>query len=130
MHFSDSGLFGISIEGSGSHSQDLLSVGLESLSELKQKVSDEELERAKNILKMQILLSMEKHEDRLEEIAKNYLAFGDLTFHQYTAMVDAVTSQQINKVVSKVLEGKPTLLVTGDAINLVPNVTEVQRQLK
>ena len=103
---------------------------MEQLNGLKQKISDEELQRAKNMLKMQILLTMEKQEDRLEEIAKNYLTFGDLTFHQYTEMIDNVTAKNVNDCASRVLEGKPTLLVTGDAINLVPNVTEVQRQLK
>jgi predicted Zn-dependent peptidase len=128
-HFSDSGLFGLTIEGPGSHSQDLLSVLLEELNNLKTRISDEELARAKNILKMNILISMERQEDRLEEIARNYMTFGDLTFHQYCDKIDAVTSDQINRVASKVLSGKPTMLVTGGAINLVPTITDVQRQL-
>ena len=128
-HFSDSGLFGLTIEGPGSHSQDLLSVLLEELNNLKSRISDEELARAKNILKMNILMSMERQEDRLEEIARNYMTFGDLTFHQYCDKIDAVTSDQINRVASRVLSGKPTMLVTGGAINLVPTITDVQRQL-
>ena len=128
-HFSDSGLFGLTIEGPGSHSQDLLSVLLEELNNLKTRISDEELARAKNILKMNILISMERQEDRLEEIARNYMTFGDLTFHQYCDKIDAVTSDQINRVASRVLSGKPTMLVTGGAINLVPTITDVQRQL-
>lgn len=59
-HFSDSGLFGISVEGAGSHSADLLNVALEELSNLRNGVSDEELARAKNKLKMQILTNLEK----------------------------------------------------------------------
>lgn len=129
-HFSDSGLFGLTIEGPGSHSQDLLSVLLEELNNLKGRISDEELSRAKNILKMNILMSMERQEDRLEEIARNYMTFGDLTFHQYCDKIDAVTSDQINRVASRVLSGKPTMLVTGGAINLVPTITDVQRQLQ
>lgn len=80
-HFSDSGLFGMTIEGPGSHSQDLMHVLLEELNRLKERISDEELARAKNILKMNILMAMERQEDRLEEIARNYMTFGDLTFH-------------------------------------------------
>jgi len=41
-----------------------------------------------------------------------------------------VTSEQINKAASRVLSGKPTMLVTGGAINMVPSVTDVQRQLQ
>lgn len=129
-HFSDSGLFGMTIEGPGSHSQDLLAVLLEEFNRLKERIPDEELNRAKNILKMNILMSMERQEDRLEEIARNYMTFGDLNFHQYCDKIDQVTSAQINKAMSRVLGGKPTMLVTGGAINLVPSITDVQRQLQ
>lgn len=72
---------------------------------------------------------MEKSDDRLEEIARNFMTFGDLTFHQYCDKIDAVSSSDINRVASSVTSGKPTLLVQGGAINLVPSVTEVARQL-
>jgi len=54
-HFSDSGLFGITIVGSGSHSRELMDVGLGQLNRLKDHISDEELHRAKNVLKMNII---------------------------------------------------------------------------
>ena len=63
-------------------------LAIEELNRLKQNISDEELNRAKNILKMNLLMAMERQEDRLEEIAKNYLTFGDLTFHQYCDRID------------------------------------------
>ena len=128
-HFTDSGLFGMTIEGPGSHSQELMGVLVDELNNLKNPIDEIELNRAKNILKMNILMAMERTEDRLEEIARNYMAFGDLTFHQYCEKIDAVTSAQINQVATKCLSGKPTLLVTGGAINLVPSVTDVSRQL-
>lgn len=65
---------------------------LESVNNLKNKVSDEDLHHVKNQLKLNLLRHLEKQEDRLEEIAKNYAAFGDLTFHQYCNSIDAVTS--------------------------------------
>ena len=128
-HFMDSGLFGMSIEGPGSHSQELMGLVLEELNKLREPIDETELNRAKNILKMNVLRAMERSEDRLEEIARNYMTYGDLTFHQYCEKIDAVTSSKINQVASKVLAGKPTLLVLGGAINLVPSVTDVSRQL-
>lgn len=128
-HFSDSGLFGITVEGAGSHSQDLLQVALEELSALKDRVSDEELARAKNKLKMRILMDLETQGGRLEEIAKNFLTYGDLTFHKYAEQIDAVTSEDINRAAGRALSTKPTMVVTGGAINLVPTITDVQRQL-
>lgn len=78
---------------------------------------------------MNILLNLEKQDDRLEEIAKNFLTFGDLTFHKYCDQIDAVTSEDINRAASNSLSTKPTMIVTGGAINLVPSITDVQRQL-
>ena len=80
-HFSDSGLFGITIEGSGSHSQELMNLAIEELANLKAPIDDVELNRAKNILKMNVVMAMENTDDRLEEIARNFMTYGDLTFH-------------------------------------------------
>jgi predicted Zn-dependent peptidase len=128
-HFTDSGLFGMSIQGPGSHSRELMNLLVDELNRLKEPIDEVELNRAKNILKMNVLRAMERSEERLEEIARNYMTFGDLTFHEYCDKIDAVTSSSINRVASKVLQGKPTLLVMGGAINLVPSVTDVSRQL-
>mmetsp|Transcript_36212 Transcript_36212/g.35150 ORF Transcript_36212/g.35150 Transcript_36212/m.35150 type:complete len:204 (-) Transcript_36212:17-628(-) len=129
-HFTDSGIFGINIQGPSSHSADLMYVVVEELNKLKLRITDEELSRCKNILKMNILMAMERKEDRLEEIARNYMTFKDLSFSQYCNKIDLVTTQDINRVAEKMLSKKPTLLVTGGAINLVPNITEVGRQLQ
>ena len=128
-HFSDSGLFGMTIEGPGSHSAELMSVLTEEMNNLKNPIDDVELNRAKNILKMNILMAMVRSEDRLEEIARNFMTYGDLTFHQYCDKIDSVTSSQINSVASKLMSGKPTMLVSGGAVNLAPSVTDVARQL-
>ena len=71
-HFSDSGLFGMTIEGPGSHSAELMSVMVEELNKLREPIPDQELARAKNVLKMQVLVAMEDQEQRLEEIARNF----------------------------------------------------------
>lgn len=129
-HFSDSGLFGLTVEGPGSHSQEIMEVLLEELNELKDSITDEELIRAKNGLKMNILTELEGRGNRLEEIGRNYLAFGgELTFHQYCSNVDKVTSAEINDVATRFLASKPTILVQGSAINVVPSITDVQKQL-
>lgn len=128
-HFSDSGLFGITIEGPGSHSAELMGVATEQLDALRNPIDEIELNRAKNTLKMNILMAMERSDDRLEEIARNYMTYGDLTFHQYCDNIDKVTSSDINNIARRVLAGPPTLLVQGGAINLVPGVTDVSRQL-
>ena len=92
-HFSDSGLFGLQVEGPGEHSVDLLSVALEMLADLRNPISDAELNRAKNITKMNMLMALERQEDRVEELARNYMTYGRLTFQDYCDKVDKVSSQ-------------------------------------
>ena len=128
-HFTDSGLFGINVEGPGSHSAELLQVAVEELAKLKEPIHEMELNRAKNILKMNVLMAMERQDDRLEEIARNFMTFGDLNFQQYCDKIDSVSSEQINRAAARVLSGKPTMVVTGGAINMVPSITDVHRQL-
>lgn len=128
-NFTDSGLFGINIEGPGSHSAELLSVAVEELNRLREPIADGELNRAKNLLKMNIMMALERSDDRLEEIARNFQTFGNLTFHEYCDKIDAVTSDQINRAASKSLAGAPTMVVSGGAVNLVPSATEVSRML-
>lgn len=129
-HFSDSGIFGISIEGPGSHSAELYSVLVDEFARLKEPIHEQELNRAKNILKMNVMNVLENPADRLQEIARNYKTDGTFTFHQYIEKIDAVTSDQINRAATAAFAGKPTMLVQGGAVNLVPNVTDVNLQLK
>ena len=128
-HFSDSGIFGINIEGQGSHSEELMNTAIETLSDLKNPIGDEELSRAKNSLKMGIMRSLETQESRLEEMARNYQAEGELNLHKQCDMIDSVSAEDVNRIAEKIFSGKPTMVVTGGAINLVPNITDVQRQL-
>ena len=45
-------------------------------------------------------------------------------------MIDSVTHERISKVVNKLVQGKPTLVVTGNAVNLVPSVSDIQGLLR
>ena len=92
-HFTDSGLFGMNIEGPGSHSAELMHVLIQEMHRLREPIPDAELARAKNILKMNVLMAMERQDERLEEIARNFMTFGDLTFSQYCDRIDSVTSE-------------------------------------
>lgn len=78
-HFTDSGLWGVQASGPASNGRDLLLVLLQELHRFTEPISKTELERAKNILKMNILMNLEPDLNRVEEIAKNYMTFGTLT---------------------------------------------------
>lgn len=78
---------------------------------------------------MNILQSLERDEDRLEEMAKNYMTYGNITFHDYLENIDKITSEDINSIAAQMLAGRPTMVVTGSAINVVPSVDDVQKML-
>jgi predicted Zn-dependent peptidase len=78
---------------------------------------------------MNILQSLERDEDRLEEMTKNYMTFGKLTFNDYLEQIDKITSLDINVIATQMLAGLPTIIVTGSDIESVPSVTEVQKML-
>jgi hypothetical protein len=69
------------VEGPGTHSAELISVLTDEFKCLRDPIDEIELNRSKNVLKMNVLMAMERSDDRLEEIARNYMTFGDLTFH-------------------------------------------------
>lgn len=124
-HYSDSGLFGMSITGPDESSADLMKVLLAELAKLKTRIPDEELERAKNILKINILMALERKEDRVEEIARNYMTYGQMTFQNYCEKIDQVTSNDINRAAAKALLNKPTLLVSAKEIDNLPLPSDV-----
>jgi len=91
-NFTDTGLFGIKVNGAGSHSQDLFQVAMSALDSLRQPIGEVELACAKNALKMNFLLSMESGADRLEEVARNYASHGSLTIWKHLDAIESVTS--------------------------------------
>lgn len=45
-------------------------------------------------------------------------------------MIDGVTSKDINAAVELLLKSRPTMVVTGNAVNLIPSVADIQGRLK
>eukprot|EP00826_Nyctotherus_ovalis_P057162 TRINITY_DN7808_c0_g1_i3.p1 TRINITY_DN7808_c0_g1~~TRINITY_DN7808_c0_g1_i3.p1 ORF type:complete len:354 (+),score=90.76 TRINITY_DN7808_c0_g1_i3:576-1637(+) len=70
-NFSDSGLFGLTVRGARANAKELSEVVANALVDLKRGVTDEELQRAKNIFKINISMAMEARDNRLEETVKN-----------------------------------------------------------
>ena len=64
-HFDHFGLFGISASGPHEEARQVVEVALRELSLLQEKIPEEELERAKNILIAGIYANVERQSDRL-----------------------------------------------------------------
>jgi processing peptidase subunit alpha len=112
-HYCDTGVFGISVQGISIKYDELLRITCEEIKKLAKPIPELELLRAKNILKMNVLMAMERRDERLEEIARNFMTYDNLTFMQYLPNIDKVTSNDINRVVEKLIKGPPTLVAFG-----------------
>jgi len=130
FHFSDSGLFGLNVSGLASNGNDILSALVGEIKGLTQKIPADELQRAKNILKSDILRALERQQDRVEESVKNIKTFGRLTFQDYAAEIDKVTGEQVNSAVAKILSGNPTFVAEGGEINKLPSYDQIRNALK
>ena len=99
---------------------------MEELARLKREpINDEELNRAKNILKINILMAMERREERLEEVARNYMTFGRISFQDYISNIEKVTSKQINNLASEFLVKKPSMVIIGPHASDLPSVKDI-----
>jgi len=62
---------------------------------------------------MNVLMALERKEERLEEIGRNFMTYDNLTFMKYLPSIDQVTSDDINRVTSRLLKGSPTFVAFG-----------------
>lgn len=69
-HFTDSGLFGLNFTGSSHNSRDILNEMVEVFQLFRSRIDQTDLNRAKNMLKRNILLNLSNQADRLEEVAR------------------------------------------------------------
>jgi len=130
FHFSDAGIFGLSITGAAGNGSEILRALVNELRGLAHTIPAEELTRAKNILKSNILMAMERQQDRLEESVKNIKTFNKLIFQDYTNIIDKVTSEQINSAVARIISGNPTFIAEGGEINRLPSYDQIVKSLK
>jgi len=129
LTFSDSGLFGLNFTGRSEQSRELMDVILSEFEKLRRPIDEVELNRAKNMMKRNILLNICNQGDRLEELAKSFNTFKDVDINKYIRWIDEITPQHLSEAVNNILKGKPTMVVTGSAVNLVPSVGDIHKKI-
>jgi hypothetical protein len=71
LHFSDSGLFGFNFTGNSAYGKQIVNDMIEQFNGFRGAIDPQELQRAKNILKRNILNNLSNQVDRLEETARS-----------------------------------------------------------
>jgi len=94
-------------------------------------VTEEELARARNMLKCNVLTQLESRLVLCEDIVRKILTYGkreDATI--MCAKIDAVMKEDIQAVVRKAMTKPPTLSTVGVDIGNVPTIAEVSQWLE
>ena len=128
---SESGMWGISGSCKPSTSRELTRVIVDHFNKLENEfVTDEELDRARNMLKCSVLTQLESRLVLFEDIGRQILTYGKREDAMtMCAKIDAVTKEDIREVVRKAVKKPPTISTVGIDIRNVPRVEEVTQWL-
>lgn len=127
----ETGLWGIQGSSNAEKSGELARALVENLLILAdQVVKDEELDRARNMLKCNVLTQLESRLVLFEDIGRQILTYGKREDAvSMCAKIDAVTKENIREVVRKAIVKPPTLSTVGVDIEKVPKLEEIVRWL-
>lgn len=124
----ESGLLGISGASVPQKARDATRVLAEHLLKLAaDPVSDEELDRAVNMLKNNVLTQLESRLVLFEDMGRQVLTYGHREDNAaMTAKIDAVTKEDLQQLVLRAIHKPPTLAAVGENVDSVPDYEEVK----
>ena len=94
-----------------------------------EKVSDEELMRAKSQLRAGILMGRESMLSRVNRQAKHLIHFNEnVSIHSIIEKIDAVTANDIQGIAAQIFKGKPTLSALG-ALDKLEDFSSIEKRL-
>lgn len=126
--YSDSGLFGLYFTGEPTNTTDIIKAMATEFKKM-DKITEEELGRAKKSLQSFIWMSLEYASILMEDIARQMMILNRiLSGKELCEAINAVTKEDITNVVHKFLKTKPTVVVYGN-INHAPHYDDVCKLL-
>lgn len=118
-HYEDSGLLTLYAGTGEAEAAETLEVMGDQLLALAERVEEEELRRAKAQARAAILMSRESSFARAEALANHYLVHREaLDLQDLLAKLEAVTTEDIEALMARLLSNPPTLAVMGPASGL------------
>eukprot|EP00978_Attheya_sp_CCMP212_P011681 scaffold28949_cov51-Attheya_sp.AAC.2 len=127
MFHEETGLVGLSGSAPPEKARDVTRVLAEHMARLAlEPVTDEELSRARNMLKCNVLTQLESRLVLFEDIGRQILTYGKREgTAEMCAKIDAVTAQDIQEIARKAITKPPTLASVGENISNVPAYEEI-----
>lgn len=127
----ESGLWGITASSKPKHSGDAVKVLSDHMARLAvDLVTDEELDRARNMLKCNVLTQLESRLVLFEDLGRQVLTYGHREDMDTTCRkIDAVTKEDLRDLARKSIKKPPTVAAVGEKLAEanIPKQEEVQR---
>ena len=125
----DAGIFGIDGATDEQHIPHLLRVLLEHLIRLGlEPVSDEELNRAKNMLKSMMMMQLESRLVLCEDIGRQFVTYGKRESpSEVCKKIEAVTANDLQNIAKEMLCSAPSVSMVGENFTLTPTFDDIQR---
>lgn len=123
----ESGLWGIQGSSRPDKSEEMTAAIIENFLKLAENlVTDEELSRARNMLKCNVLTQLESRLVLFEDIGRQILTYGEREdAASMCAKIDAVTKENIRDIVQRAIVKPPTVSTVGVNIDNVPKREDI-----
>ncbi|XP_033103370.1 mitochondrial-processing peptidase subunit alpha-like [Anneissia japonica] len=128
VHYSyeDSGIFCIHASTHPSMLKDLVEVLTKEFVKMAGRVEDVELERAKTQLQSMLMMNLEARPVVFEDIGRQVLATGTRKNpEEFCEMIGKISSQDIQRVASRMLQAKPCIAALGD-LKYLPSFEDIR----
>ena len=126
--YKDTGLFGVYAVAPDNKLDDLMWYVMGNLVRMVHKPSEEELERAKTILKATMLMGLDGYSNVAEDIGRQLLTYGRrLTPAEIFSRIDAITTADIKATAAKFINDQDHALAAVGGIHELPDYNWIRR---
>ena len=118
--YEDTGQLGVYAATSPDHTPELIEVTAKVMMSMADEITDKELDRAKAQLKTSIVMNLESASSRADQIARQFLAFGEIPeMSTLIKKIEAVTVDQVRDLATFIFKtAKPSFSAVGQLSSL------------
>jgi predicted Zn-dependent peptidase len=120
--YEDTGQLGVYAATSPDHTPDLLEVTAKVMLSMADEITEKEIDRAKAQLKTSIVMNLESASSRADQIARQFLAFGEVPeMETLIKKIEAVTVEQVRLLAKEIFKSAPPSLSAVGQLSALEN---------
>ena len=120
--YEDTGQLGVYAATSPDHTPDLLEVTAKVMLSMVDEITEKEIDRAKAQLKTSIVMNLESASSRADQIARQFLAFGEVPeMATLIKKIEAVTVEQVRLLAKEIFKSAPPSLSAVGQLSALEN---------